>query len=92
MTTANDEMRTLLGDLKVPAKKAEAIMERFAQLIADVQTPAVVFVSGSRPAVEHVECYGLRIGVDACGNAATVESTLISTGYGFDVTELGYDA
>lgn len=72
MTTASEEMRELLTDLKIPAKKAGAIMERFAQLLADQQSVDTVWVRGGRPAVETVEVYGLVIGVDACGNAETV--------------------
>ena len=72
MTTASEEMRELLTDLKVPTRRADAIMERFAQLLADQQSVDTVWVRGGRPAVETVEIYGLAIGVDACGNAETV--------------------
>lgn len=90
MTTAAEEMRDLLDDLKVPAKKAEVIMERFAQLLADAQAPDVVYVAGSRPAVQHVEIYGLEIGVDACGNASTIAAVLPGLPQGFDLPELDY--
>jgi hypothetical protein len=92
MSSATDEMRDLLDELKVPAKKADTIMERFSQLLADQQTPNIVWVAGSRPAVEVVEIYGLEIGVDACGNAEHV--TPIMPGYptGFALGELIYEA
>lgn len=88
MSAAAEEMRSLLTELKVPTKKADTIMERFEQLLADQQTPATVWVAGSRPAIEVVEIYGLEIGVDACGNAEHV--TPIMPGYpqGFDLPEL----
>ncbi len=90
MTTANDEMRELLTGLKVPVKKADAIMERFGQLLGDVAEPGTVWVAGSRPAVQVIEAYGLEIGVDACGNAEHV--TPIMPGYptGFVLDELEY--
>lgn len=90
MTTADEEMRELLTELKVPVKKAKAIMGRFSQLLADQQTPGTVWVAGSRPAVEVIEIYGLEIGVDACGNAEHV--TPIMPGYpqGFALDELDY--
>lgn len=86
MTNAAEEMRDLLIELKVPAKKAEAIMERFAQLFAYQQTPGTVWVAGSRPAVEVIEIYGLEIGVDA------EHVTPIMPGHptGFDLPELEY--
>lgn len=90
MTTANEEMRDLLADLKVPAKKADAIMARFARLLADAQAPATVFVAGSRPAIETVEIYGLSIGIDACGNASTVEPVMPGLPQGFDLPVLEY--
>ena len=89
-STAADEMRETLAELKVPAKKADAIMERFAQLFADVQAPWEIYVAGSRPAVEHVEIYGLEIGIDACGNASTVTTALPGLPQGFDLPELEY--
>jgi hypothetical protein len=90
VTTAAEEMRGLLTELKVPTKKADAIMERFEQLLSDVADPGTVWVAGSRPAVEVVEAYGLEIGVDACGNAEHV--TPIMPGYptGFVLDELIY--
>lgn len=72
MTTAAEEMRSVLDELKIPAKKADAIMERFTALLADQQSVDTVWVRGARPAAEVVEIYGLLIGVDACGNAETV--------------------
>lgn len=90
MTTAAEEMRELLGDLKIPAKKAHVIMERFGQLLADQQAPGTVWVAGSRPAVETVEMYGLEIGVDACGNAEWVSAATVGYPQGFDVTEMEY--
>lgn len=91
MSSAADEMRGLLAELKVPAKKADAIMERFEQLFGDVVDPGTVWVAGSRPAVEVIEAYGLEIGVDACGNAEHV--TPIMPGYpqGFVLDELIYE-
>lgn len=75
MTTANEEMRELLTELKIPAMKADAIMARFASLLTDQQSVDTVWVRGGRPAIETVEIYGLLIGVDACGNAETVTAT-----------------
>jgi hypothetical protein len=92
MTTAAEEMRGLLTELKVPVKKADAIMERFNELLADQQTPATVWVAGSRPAVEVVEIYGLEIGVDACGNAEHVTPIGVGWPQGFDLPELEYAA
>lgn len=91
MTTAADEMRETLTDLKIPAKKAEAIMARFAELLADQQNAnGTVWVSGSRPAVETVEIYGLEIGVDACGNAEWVTAAGIGiTGLDVEMVEYG---
>jgi hypothetical protein len=89
---ASDEMRSLLTDLKVPTKKADAIMERFAQLLADAQTPTTVWVAGSRPAVEYIEAYGLEIGIDACGNASEVSPIMPGLPQGFDLPELEYVA
>lgn len=91
MTTADEEMRELLSDLKVPAKKADAIMERFGQLLADAANPGTVFVGGSRPAVTTVEAYGLEIGVDACGNAEWVSTMLPGWPQGFSAPELSYE-
>jgi hypothetical protein len=90
MTTASEAMRELLDELKVPAKKAEAIMERFGQLLADASNPGLVYVAGSRPAIEYVEIYGLEIGIDACGNATSVASATVGYPQGFDVGELDY--
>jgi hypothetical protein len=90
MTTAADEMREILTDLKIPAKKIDAIMERFTQLLADQESPAQVWVAGSRPAVEYVEIYGLQIGVDACGNAETVAPIGVGAPQGFDLPALEY--
>jgi hypothetical protein len=93
MTTAAEEMRSLLTDLKVPAKKADTIMERFDQLLADASTnPGTVWVAGSRPAVEVVEAYGLEIGVDVCGNAEWVSTATAGLPQGFDLAELIYEA
>lgn len=92
MSTASDEMRGLLTDLKVPAKKADAIMERFEQLLRDQQTPATVWVAGSHAAVETVEVYGLEVGIDACGNAEHVTPIMPGHPRGFDLPELEYTA
>jgi hypothetical protein len=83
-------MRETLTDLKIPTKKADAIMARFAELLADQQTcNGTVYVSGSRPAVETVEIYGLEIGVDACGNAEWVTPAGVGI-VGLDVDEVLY--
>jgi hypothetical protein len=92
MSTAPEEMRGLLTELKVPAKKADAIMERFEQLLRDQQTPATVWVAGSHAAVEVVEIYGLEIGVDACGNAEHVTPIGVGWPQGFELPELVYEA
>lgn len=92
MTNAAEEMRELLAELRVPAKKTDAIMERFAQLFAYQQTPGTVWVAGSRPAVEVVEIYGLEIGVDACGNAEHITPIMPGHPQGFDLPELEYSA
>jgi hypothetical protein len=91
MTTAAEEMRETLTDLKIPAKKADAIMERFTELLADQQQcNGTVWVSGSRPAVETVEVYGLEIGIDACGNAEWVTAAGVGI-VGLDVEQVLYD-
>lgn len=87
---ALDEVRELLAELKVPAKKTDAIMARFEQLLTDQMTPTTVWVAGSRPAVEIVEIYGLEIGVDACGNAEWITPVLPGHPQGFDLPELEY--
>lgn len=90
MTTAAGEMLNLLRDLKVPAKKVDAIMERFTELLADQQQcNGTVWVSGSRPAVQTIEAYGLEIGVDACGNAEWVTAAGVGI-VGLDVEEVLY--
>lgn len=88
--TALDEVRELLAELKVPAKKAEKILARVGELLDDQRAPGTVWVAGSHAAVEVVEIYGLEIGVDACGNAEHVTPILPGWPQGFDLPELEY--
>lgn len=84
-------MRELLAGLAVPAKKVKAIMERFDMLMSDRDLASMVYVAGSRPAIETVEIYGLKIGIDACGNASDITPIMPGLPQGFDVPELEYD-
>jgi len=65
------ELRDFLRETlpKAAHKKIDTIVEWFS---AEAASVAQVDVVGGRVEVEEVEAYGLRIGVDACGNAVTV--------------------
>lgn len=79
-----DDFRALLVDLKISSKKIDQIMEQYVEDIEAVTErlyPFDVEVTGARIAVEHVEIYGLTIGVSATGRAATV-----SCDDGFEIT------
>jgi hypothetical protein len=73
-TTQADDFAALLAELKIPAKKAEAIMERYR-----VDTGALTYVwsvgvDGARVGVETIAIHGLEITLDANGNAESVSS------------------
>lgn len=74
-----DDAKWLLALLpKAAHGKIPAILDYFS---TPEQIDAVGII-GARVPIEHAEVYGLRIGVDANGNAATVEFP-----YGAHVTE-----
>lgn len=76
---ARDENREWLLELlpKSAHKKIDQILDYFApEVVAEVE------IVGARVQVERVEAYGLRIGLDANGNAVTIEFP-----YGAEVTQ-----
>jgi hypothetical protein len=91
MTTASEDLRELLVDLKIPIVKAETIKKWFEQVMRDRDEIETLWVAGSRPAVETVEVYGLEIGVDACGNAEHVTAVMPGVPRGFLLDEIEYE-
>jgi hypothetical protein len=90
MTTASEDLRDLLVDLKIPNKKAETITKWFEQAMRDRDEIETLWVAGSRPAIETVEIYGLEIGVDVCGNAEHVAAVMPGLPRGFLLDEIEY--
>jgi len=66
-----EEFREFLVDLKVPAKKIDAILEQVETMIP-VYLKSVE-IDHSHVIVETVTAYGLEIELDAHGEAVTVE-------------------
>lgn len=59
---------------KAAHKKIPAILDYFGEQVAAAFKPFhLAEIEGGRVAIEHVEVYGLEIGVDANGNASTVQ-------------------
>lgn len=59
------------------AKRVAALVEMIEARADEnpwIREDETISVKGARVAVEHVEVHGLRIGVDANGNAATIDS------------------
>ena len=60
------------------AKRVEALEDLFSEWLSEADRSGelveAVGVKGSRVPIEHIEAYGLTIGVDANGYAATVSS------------------
>lgn len=76
--TPDQQFRAFLTDLfdnpKLKrAERIEAIAAEFGEWIEAYTRGPKVEIEGSRVVVEHVELFGLRIGLDATGRAVSVE-------------------
>lgn len=62
-------------DFDPASRRQRALVDAAMQLVGEALSAPVakVSVEGARAVVERVECYGLRIGIDANGRAAEVE-------------------
>ncbi len=66
-----------LKDKKIKqADKIMLIVDKFKEWIEAYESGATVEVLGGRVVVQTVEAHGLRIGLDAIGNATQVEAPL----------------
>ncbi len=85
VTEQQKAIAAILGSA-ASAKRVEALEDLFSEWASGDhlvgQAIETVSVKGSRVAVERVEAYGLTIGVDANGYAATVESV-----HGLEIVE-----